>query len=216
MKEGTIYRNSMRRHPQAWYYLLLTCAVTAAFLGSNLFMIVSGRELVWTQDAQPLYASFVVWGKQVIQGMLADLAAGKAVELPQYTYMLGYGADVPVSMGSYLQDPMNIIPALFPSELIGFSYALMTWARMVLAAITFSLYCFYHGHGRKATGVAAIAFVTCGFIIFLGAFRHTKFMDWSIILPLILLGADRLFDGRKPTLFIGALLLQFVTYAYFS
>ena len=156
----------MRRHPGAWYYTLLSAAVALAFLGTNAFMFAQGRELVWTQDALPLYANFLVWGKQVLSDVLAGAAAGQGLALPQYAYTMGYGADVPVTMGSYLQDPINLVVFALPSEWIGFSYTLMVLVRMLLAAFAFSWYCFSRGQGRKATGVAALAYATCGFVVF--------------------------------------------------
>ena len=206
----------LKRYPRASYYALLVAATIFAFLGTCSFMLVQGRELVWTQDALPLYCNFLVWSSQTFEHVLDEAMSGGGIAAPQYTFTMGYGADVPMTMGSYVQDPVNIIAFALPNELIGLSYTLMILARMILAAITFSWYCFSHGHGRKATGVAAIAYVTCGFVILLGAFRHAKFMDWSILLPLVLAGADRLFQKRSPALFVLALVLQFFVSIYFS
>lgn len=209
-------RQSIKRHPKAWYYSLLTCAVTLAFLGASAFLLANGRELVWKSDALPLYTNFLVWAKEVLADALGAMASGTGFELPQYTYSMGYGSDVPVTMGSYLQDPINLIAFAMPKEWIGLSYSLMTYARMLLAALAFSWYCFARGHGRRATGIAALAYATCGFVVFLGVFRHPKFMDWAILLPLVLQGADRIFQKKSPWLLIGALVMQFCVSIYFS
>lgn len=207
---------NIAKHPRAWYYVLLTCAVTAAFLGANVYLLLQGQELVWTQDALPLYSNFLVWGCDTLRQAVGAVASGAGFELPQYTYTLGYGVDVAATMGSYLQDPINLIAFALPDECIGLSYALMILVRMVLSAFAFSWYCFARGQGRRATGVAALVYATCGFIVFLGVLRHPKFMDWAILLPLVLQGADRLFQKRGPWLFAGALFMQFIVSIYFS
>lgn len=204
------------RWPRASYYTLLVIAVCIAYAGVNAFLIATGREGVWTQDAQPLYANFLIWACEALRQAVDQAASGQGFVLPQYTYSMGYGADVPMTMGSYLQDPINIIVALMPSELIGVSYPLMTLARMIGAAVAFSSYCFAKGHGRRATGIAALAYATCGFIVFLGAFRHPKFIDWAILLPLILQGADRLFEGKSPIMLTIVLFVQFFVSIYYS
>lgn len=207
---------SIARRPKTWYYSLFTCAVTLAFLGANGWMLASGRELVWTRDALPLYANFLVWGKQALADALGAAASGLGFALPQYTFSMGYGADVPVTMGSYLQDPINVIAFLLPQEWIGLSYSLMVYVRMLLAAFAFSWYCFSRGHGRRATGIASLAYATCGFIVFLGAFRHPKFMDWAILLPIVLQGADKVFERKSPVMLVAALVAQFCISIYFS
>ena len=207
---------ALAKKPRASYYTLLVIAVCIAFAGINLFLIVTGREGVWTQDAQPLYANFLIWANDTLFQAIGQALAGDGFILPQYTYSMGYGADVPMTMGSYLQDPLNIIPTVLPNELIGVSYPLMTLVRMILSAVAFSCYCFARGHGRRATGIAALAYATCGFIVFLGAFRHPKFIDWAILLPLILHGADRLFEGKSPAMFTIVMVMQFTISIYFS
>ena len=204
------------RWPRASYYTVLVVAVCIAYVGVNAFLIATGREAVWTQDAQPLYANFLIWACGALQQMVEQAANGQGIVFPQYTYSMGYGADVPMTMGSYLQDPINIIVALMPAELIGVSYPLMTLARMIGAAVAFSTYCFARGHGRRATGIAALAYATCGFVVFLGAFRHPKFIDWAILLPLILQGADRLFKGKSPIMLTIVLFVQFFVSIYYS
>ena len=210
------YKSLSQRYPRLTYYVTLTVAVCIAFAGVNAFLIASGREGIWTQDAQPLYANFLLWSCQALRQAFDGLLAGEGFVLPQFTYDMGYGADVPMTMGSYLQDPINIIVVLMPDELIGVSYPLMTLVRMILAAYAFSWYCIGRGHRRAYTGVAALAYATCGFIVFLGAMRHPKFIDWAITLPLILAGADRLFNRKGGALFAVALVLQFCISIYYS
>ena len=206
----------VRRHPRRWYFGLLYAAVTLAFLGMNLLPLARGYELVWTMDAQPLYANFLVWGIQALQQIGNELASGAPVEVPMFTYSLGYGVDAPHTFGSYLNDPINIIALIMPAQYIGVSYAIMTWFRLILASTTFSTYCLSRGNGRKATGIAALCYVCCGFVVFWCVLRHPKFLDWAILVPLVFQGADYLFEKRTPALFVTAMTMQLIVSTYYS
>ena len=209
-------RDRMQRHPKLWYFGLLYAAVTCAFLGMNLMPIVHGYELVWTMDAQPLYANFLVWGMQALGQIGNELASGAPVEVPMFTYSLGYGVDAPQTFGSYLNDPINIIALAMPAQYIGVSYAVMTWFRLILASTTFSTYCLSRGNSKPASGIAALCYVCCGFVVFWCVLRHPKFLDWAVLVPLVFQGADYLFEKRTPTLFVAAMTMQLVVSTYYS
>lgn len=205
-----------RKHPQGAYWVYLVLAVTLLFLLENAYMLATGRELIWKQDALPLYVNFLLYAKNATLQAYEAFAAGGGLQVPMYTYSMGYGVDVPMTMGSYLQDPLNIIPALLPASWINISYPAMTYVRMVLAAVAFSVYCFGHGRGRAATGIASLVYVTCGFILILGVYRHAKFIDWAILLPLMLYAADLLFKRRGHVLFTVVMFLLFSISIYYS
>ena len=197
-----------------WYYVFLCIAVTACFLACNSLMLATGRDLIWTTDAQPLYVNFLTWWVDTTRSIVGGFMSGNAAEIPDFTYSLGYGADVPMTMGSYLQDPLNAIALAFPTDMIAIPYALMTWLRMELAAVAFSAYCFSRGHSKAAVAVAALAYATCGYVLFWGMMRHSKFIDWAVLVPLIFLGADKLFERKSPLLLGAVFALQFFISVY--
>ena len=205
-----------RKHPTLSYYLALYVAVIIAFIGMNFAIFAVGRECMWHVDAQPLYLNIMAWNSQVLRDALSSLISGGGFEIPMYTYSLGYGADTIMTMGAYLDDPLNLLAVPFPAEYTNIPYVGLIVIRLLLAATTFSLYCFSRGHGRRATFVATIVYICCGFVVYWGVLRHPKFIDWAILLPLMFMAADRIFERKSPMLFIVTMFLQFFTSIYFS
>ena len=214
----TKIKNLLNRHPKASYYILLFFATLALFFLAQAYIMATGYDLIWSSDPKPQYINFLFWGMNVLGETLQTLADNGTLVIPMYTYSLGYGADTIVSMGSYLQDPLNIIVFMFPKEMVAFSYPLMAFVRLYLAAVAFSIYCFGRGHGRKAVGIASIIYVTCGFILFLGLIRHAKFIDWAILLPLALRAIDLIYEGKTKgkVMFVIVMFFQFMTSIYFT
>ena len=198
------------------YYVVLCAAVLLGWLGVNAGILALGRTPLWRTDALPLYVSFLAWEGQALRDAFASMLAGGGFAFPLYTYSLGYGADSLVTMMGCLNDPFNLIAVFFPPELAEVPYVLMIPVRLVLAAVTFSWYCFERGHGRGETLVSSLCYTFSGYAIFWGVLRHANFINWPITLPLVLLGADRIFAGKKPTVFIWGIALQFLVSVYFT
>ena len=214
--DTTKIKRMLNAHPKASYYMLLLAAVTALFFLAQAYIMATGYDLIWSPDPKPQYINFLFWGMNALGETFNTLINDGILVMPMYTYSLGYGADAIVSMGSYLQDPLNIIVFLFPKEMVAYSYPLMAFVRVYLAAVAFSIYCFGRGHGRKATGIASIIYVTCGFILFLGLIRHAKFIDWAILLPLALRAIDLIYQGKGKAMFVVVMFFQFMTSIYFT
>lgn len=85
-----------------------------------------------------------------------------------------------------------------------------------MAAVAFSLFCFSRGKSKAASLCASLAYVLCGYVVMLAAFRHAFFINFAILLPLIFMGADRLFANKSPWLFIGAFAVSFIYSVYTS
>ena len=205
-----------RRSPRLAYYIGLFVAVIAIYVGSNAAMIAVGRDCLWHVDGQPLYMSYLAWEGQQLRAAWDAFISGGPVEVPFFTYSVGYGADAPLIMTAFLNDPLNLLSIFFPVENTITCFTIEIIVRMMLAGVTFSLYCFSRGHGRAQTGVAAVAYICCGYILFWGLLRHPKFINWAILFPLVLQGTDRIFKGKGPVMFILSMAMQFFLSIYYG
>ncbi len=208
--------SSSRVTSRAKYYLALCATVFVGWLCMDAFIFAMGYEPMLHSDAQSLYTNFFAWEGQALRGAFASLFSGNGFEFPLYTYTLGYGADTIVTMMDCLNDPFNLIAVFFPPDFVEVPFIALIPVRMMLSAVTFSWYCFERGHGKKEVFVAALCFAFAGFSVYWGAVRHANFINWSILLPVILLGADRIFKGEKPTMFIWGMALMFLSAVYFA
>ena len=215
MSEITERKRPTRRQ-RSKHYKLLCILVLVGWLGVNAGILALGRTPLWRVDALPLYVNFLAWEGQALRGVIQTAVSGYGLAFPMYTFSLGYGVDSLVTMMGCLNDPFNLISIAFPPELAEIPYVVMIPVRLMLAAVTFSWYCFERGHGRGETLVASLCYTFSGYAIFWGMLRHANFLNWPILLPVILLGADRIFEGKKPTMFIWGIGLLFFTSVYFT
>lgn len=215
MAEETKRKRPTRRQ-RSKHYKRLCLIVLIGWLGVNAGILALGRTPLWRTDALPLYVNFLAWEGQALRDTIVSLVTGYGFTFPMYTYSLGYGVDSLVTMMGCLNDPFNLISVFFPPELAEIPYVVMIPVRLMLAAVTFSWYCFERGHGRGETLVASLCYTFSGYAIFWGVLRHANFINWPILLPVILLGADRIFEGKKPTAFIWGIGLLFFCSVYFT
>ena len=199
----------------AKYYglLLLACAATFALLAS--VHVATGHALIWNPDGMALYYTFFVYEGEWLRGILGSLLQGQ-LEVPLYSFEMGYGADILATMGGCLNDPFNLVSVLCPSRYAEYALEALIFVRFYLAAVTFSCYSLARGRGRAATFCGALCYVLCGFVLNWGVFRHPNFINLAILLPFIFQGADRVMAGKSPYRLIGGFFLLFFYSLYFS
>ncbi|MEE0705783.1 MAG: YfhO family protein [Adlercreutzia sp.] len=199
----------------AKYYGLLLVLCVAAFAGITWVHWTSGRSLIWSPDGLALYYNFFVYEGEWLRGIAQSVLQGR-FEVPLYSFNMGYGADVLATMGGCLNDPFNLVSAFCPPRYAEYVLEALIFVRFFLAAITFSWYSFERGRGRAVTLCGSLCYVLCGFVVFWGVLRHPNFLNFAILLPFILQGADRVMAGKAPYRLIGGFFLLFVFSLYFS
>lgn len=199
----------------ARYYGLLLVLCALAFASIALVHLINGRALIWNPDGVALYYNFFVYEGEWLRGIVSSILAG-APEVPLYSFEMGYGADVLATMGGCLNDPFNLLSVFCPPEAAEYVFEALIFVRFVLAALAYSWYSFNRGRGRWATLFGALCYVLCGYVVYWGVLRHPNFLNFAILLPLILWGADRIMARKSPYLFIGGFAFLLLFSLYFS
>ena len=197
------------------YALVLLGVCAIAFAGVTLTLIVTGRSLVWNTDGRLLYFPFMVAEGEWLRDIIASLLAGDPT-IPLYSFDIGFGADWLITASGNSNEPINLLAALCPPEASEWLYDALVFLRFYLAALAFSFYCFSRGKGKGATLVGSLCYVLCGYVLFWGVLRHPNFIDFAVLLPLVFMGADKLFAGKNPLLLIASMAGIFVYSIYFA
>lgn len=197
------------------YAATLLAVSLVAFLGVVLVNLVAGRSLVWNTDGRLLYYPFMIEEGEWLRGIVASLLAGD-LTIPSYSFNYGFGADWLVAASGNSNEPLNLLSALCPRELSEYFYGFLVFLRFYLAMLAFSLYCFSRGKGKAQTLCGAVAYGLCGYIVFWGVLRHPNFVDFAVLLPLVFMGADKLFARKRPFLLIASMAGIFVYSIYFA
>lgn len=198
------------------YWLLLLAACLVCYASMCAIPLLYGREPIWGQDCIPLYISNFEYEGKAIREALKTVVTGSGDSLLPYTYNVGYGSDSLLMLFGTLADPLNLLSALCPRKYAEFLFIALIPVRIVLVAFSFSFYCLRKGNPRSASFVASLAYAFSGFMIFLAIFKHSIFLSTTMLLPLILAGADDVFERRKYGLFIAAFAWQLLLSVYFS
>lgn len=211
----------MKRFFSDWYegrkyYAVLLLWCFAAFIAIALPNFLDGKSIIWKMDGYDLYLNFFVLEGEAIRSFIGGLFSGNIPELSTYAFAAGYGADLLLTAGGCFNDPFNIVSALLPVSWAEYGYEILIFVRFYLAAAAFSFFCFSRGKKGWPVLLASLAYVLSGFVVFWGVMRHANFLNIAILLPLLFAGADRIFAGKKPFLFVIPLALSFVFSVYFT
>lgn len=204
-----------KRDHLKYYSVLLFCCFVA-FFGLTLVHIIEGKSLICDADALDLYFNFFVYeGDWIRDTIVCFLQTGK-FDPQLYSFNEGLGADVFYTTAGCFNDPFNLLSALVPSDYAEYAFEFLVFLRFYLAAVTFSVYSFSRRHSFGATLCGALCYVGCGFVVFWGVLGHPNFINVTILLPLILLGADKVFKRESPLIFIIAMGFQLLFSVYFT
>ncbi|WP_217952360.1 YfhO family protein [Adlercreutzia caecimuris] len=197
------------------YFALLFAACLATFALMCAVFIENGRSLLWQNDSLSLYYPLFVYEGQWLRDVFGSIGQPDFA-VPLYSLDIGYGADILATAGGCFNDPLNLISAFCPPEYAEYLFEALIFVRFFLAAAAFSLYCFGHGRGQGPTLCGSLAYVLCGYVVMWGVMRHPNFINLAILLPLILRGADKVFERKSPALLMVSMGLLFFFSVYFS
>lgn len=205
----------MLKNKKIKYYLTFTLIFIAMLPLIYYSFLANQKSLVWNRDAlRQHYNSLVYfgkWGRQIIKNIFLS----HKFEIPLWDFHIGYGSDIITTFHYYvIGDPLSLFSIFVPSRYTEYLYGTLILLRLYLSGISFSFYCRQMGKSDTATLGAALQYVFCGYMLYAGV-RHPYFVNPMIYLPLLLTGAERIFQKKKPTLFIFMVFISAASNFYF-
>ena len=142
------------------------------------------------------------WLREAVQCLLTGAA------IPTWDMSIGYGADILSTLSYYvIGDPLDLTAMLVPSQYTELLLEFLIVLRLYLAGLTFMAFSLHHGNSRFGTLLGAVAYTFCSWAI-QGAAPEPIFLVPMYCFPLVLLGADYIFEGKRPVLYIAAIALS--------
>lgn len=127
-----------------------------------------------------------------------------------YTWHTGGGTNFWVNFSYYLASPLNLISLFFKPTQMDRAFSLITLLKPVLMALTFGIYL---KHRYKKNDISIVIFSVLwafsGFMI--SSFFIASWYDAIIYFPLVILGLQRMMDGKSAwmySLFLGLTILS--------
>lgn len=206
--------NSERKDRRKYYCIYTLCFLIAAVLAFGYFAVYQ-KSFIWKYDGlYQHYSSLVYYGKY-LRSLIRTLLTEHRLSIPMWDMSIGYGSDILTTFNYYVMgDPLTLLSVFVPADKTEYLYNFLIVFRLYLAGITFSMYCRYHKNSFMPTLLGAVTYAFCGYAVF-ATLRHPFFGNPMIYLPLFVLGVDRIFDRRKPALFICITALSAISNFYF-
>ena len=187
-------------------FLLPLILMIAIFIGNGIFPF--GKRCFLFSDMYHQYMPF-------FQEMMSKIKAGEGLD---YSWNVGLGSNFLALYVYYLASPLNWLAFLFPQKyLIEFmSYAVVF--KIGLAGACAWLYFMSRSEERKKAWFSALIcstfYAMSGFV---AAYNYNvMWMDCVVLLPLILMGMERLVHKGKMGLYVVSLGLCILTNFYIS
>lgn len=181
-------------------------AVTA--LGVYLAFIVCDRSFIINGEGNidGIAQEYPTYG--YIKHFISEVLNGENIS--DWSWDIGLGASTIDFFKSKFLNPLTYIIMLFPEEYFDVGYDIVIVIRQYLLGITFMFFARGMSLNQNQRIVGALCYVYCGWAI-ISATTHPSFLNGAIVLPLLILGAEKVLKNESPILFIISIFLCFVS-----
>lgn len=210
MKRARVENLKLQRSFLVCFTLMFAAAAAVAFLPFITFK----TSLVWENEGlSQYYVALIYWGKY-LRAFAKGLLAGSIV-LPQFDFSIGLGEDVFTTLNLYvLGDPFALLSAAVPSRLAGYFCSVLAVLRLYAAGLSFGLLAKQNSVRAPYSAFGALVYSFCGFALTQGI-NCQACINPLIYFPLIILGAQRIMEGKRPYVFIISVFLAAVGNIYY-
>ena len=217
MKGRMRIKKQRARQAQGWSRNYLLCyTLLFVFLSALVFLpfCLAGKGFVWagadwSGDGESQYFPYLYYMGNWLREGIAGLLSGGG--WTQYDFSIGMGADVRTVVRFH---PLDVLSVLVPGGWTEGLYGFLILLRFYLAGLSFSAFCFYWKKPQRAVLTGSMIYIFCGYALKLGV-EHPFFMIAMIILPLLLLGAERVLRREGVLFFAFVTALGFISHYYF-
>ncbi len=147
-----------------------------------------GKSLVWKIDGIPQYMLWLQYTGKYIRDLIKSISSG-TLNVPMYDFNIGMGNDV---RSFFKTEPVEFLGTLLIFGTRGTSklYNLLTIFRIYLIGVSFSCYGFYMKKQPLPVLSGALLYTFSSYTIY-QVERHPQFVVPAIMLPLLLIGLER-------------------------
>ncbi len=178
-------------HGSMCFYLAAFCIPCGILLLLCLLLGITpfGEKTFLINDMWGQYSDFLAYLRTILSGQNSIF----------YSFSKSIGDDMLALYAYYLADPLNWLVCAFRPEDLPLAVTLLVLLRFGISGVTMAVYL---RAGRKM-GAEALIFSTCYALMafqFVNA-ENIQLREGLMLLPLVILGLERLLDGDSPRLF---------------
>ncbi|MBQ7982512.1 MAG: YfhO family protein [Clostridia bacterium] len=192
-------------HPAPWYlmaaFFVPLVLMYLIYIGMEVFPF--GKNSVLVLDLNGQYVYYFEYFREIIHGDASLL----------YSWTRSLGGEFLGIFSYYLCSPFSLIVALLPKTMMTEALLLLILAKVGMCGVTMAYYL------RTSRGVSRYTAVLFGTMYALCAYgviqaMNTMWIDAMYLLPIVLLGCERLLRGKNPLLYCVTLAILMLTNYY--
>ena len=163
----------------------------------------TGDKTIVNSDMYLQYVGFL--------GHIKDVLKGEANLF--YSFSKSLGGNTVGLFAYYMSSPLNLIIGLFPKVYIAETIVVITLIKIGLSSLTFTIYLI---QSFKKKDINVIMFSLCySFMAYNINFQlNIMWLDGVVLLPLVILGVDKLINENKCKLYVISLFIAIVSNYY--
>ena len=160
------------------------------------------KSFIWQQDGLKQHYNGLLYYAKYLKDIFRSIFSGGGFALPMWDHSIGYGSDIITTLHYYaIGDPLTLFSVFVPLSVMEFFYAFLFFLRAYIGGLGFSLMSLERGNSRFYTCIASVIYCFSAFSLALGM-MHGIFMVPVCYFPWMIYGADRIFKGKSPLIFI--------------
>ena len=198
------------------YTFVLVISVGILFFLMIERLILKGHNAIWRTDEMYQMVNGMLYFSRSVRAAIKSFIAGNGFLLPTYSLNIGYGTDTFYLFSSYACDPFNWISIICPGKYIEYCDVLLIYLRLLACALTFSVFSLWNRNTYKSTFIGALLYSTSGILVIGFGLTHPNILTTAVLFPLILHGADLIFEERSPNVLVVSLAIETLISIYYS
>lgn len=206
----------MKEYNRKKYYLTYTAIFIIACLIAYAWHIYYGKIPASRGDGIRQHYKVLSYYGVYLRRILKGLVINHSLTIPQWNFAIGEGSDIANTFHYYcFGDPIALLSAFFPLEYMPFGYTFILILRHYLAGVAFSEMCFgFKLKNKTGILVAAVSYALCYWSLY-AVTKHPFFGNPMIYFPLIVLGVEKILQGKKPYLLTVVIAIAAASNFYF-
>lgn len=206
----TTFKYKMRKYLGRNWSWILSATITAVFM---LILMIAGEVAPFGGKSFTLVDSIHQY-IPFFSDYQNKLRAGESLF---FTWDVGLGQNFLSLLLYYMASPLNLLIVFVARENIVALFSLLVALKIVISAGAFSYFLSRRkGSPKNNTLIVAMGLGYALNNYMCGYFWNIMWLDCIMVLPLIILGFERLIENRDPRLYIGALFYSMFSNYYIS
>lgn len=196
------------------YFFLYTAFFLLVCAGVFIYFAVTGTSFVWNPDGTAQHLTVFAYYGEYLRELVSNFFSGNFA-VKQFDFSIGLGSDVLNSMHYYaIGDPLNLLSVFVPAKYSAYGFSALVLLRYYLSGLAFCALAKYKKINQFGAVCGSVLYIFSAYALYM-AVRHPSFLTPMIYFPLLILGAEMIFDRKRPYLFVLSVFLMAASSFYF-